>query len=154
MCPRSAATEGTRMNYYVTTDGAEVKGPYTMGQLRAMWLNGVLTTNARFAPEGGASWSPMSALEQRAPAEKTETAHGTKSRGLFIVLALFLGWLGIHNFYAGRYGAGGALFAISVVGLLMISTGIGSSILVGAWVCGIVDAIRRKTDGRGLPFCE
>lgn len=29
-----------------------------------------------------------------------------KNRGIAIVLALFLGWLGVHRFYLGRIGSG------------------------------------------------
>lgn len=38
-----------------------------------------------------------------------------KSRGLFIVLGLFLGCLGIHNFYAGYYAKGAVQLAITIV---------------------------------------
>ena len=37
------------------------------------------------------------------------------SRGLFIVLGLFLGCLGIHNFYAGYYGRGAAQLIITLL---------------------------------------
>lgn len=38
-----------------------------------------------------------------------------KSRGVFIILGLFLGCLGIHNFYAGYNGKGAAQFLITLV---------------------------------------
>jgi TM2 domain-containing membrane protein YozV len=38
-----------------------------------------------------------------------------KSRGLFIILGLFLGCLGVHNFYAGYYAKGAVQVAITLV---------------------------------------
>jgi TM2 domain-containing membrane protein YozV len=38
-----------------------------------------------------------------------------KSRGLYIILGLFLGWLGIHNFYAGFHGRGAAQLIITTL---------------------------------------
>jgi TM2 domain-containing membrane protein YozV len=42
-------------------------------------------------------------------------AHAPKSRGVFIILGLFLGCLGVHNFYAGYYAKGAIQVAITVV---------------------------------------
>ena len=37
-----------------------------------------------------------------------------KSRGVYIILGLFFGCLGIHNFYAGRNGVGVAQLLITI----------------------------------------
>jgi TM2 domain-containing membrane protein YozV len=39
----------------------------------------------------------------------------TKSRGVYIILGLFFGCLGIHNFYAGYYGRGAAQLIITLL---------------------------------------
>ncbi|HZI20086.1 MAG TPA: TM2 domain-containing protein [Pyrinomonadaceae bacterium] len=69
----------------------------------------------------------------------------TKSRALFIVLALFFGCLGVHNFYAGHTGRGAAQLAITLL------TGCaGGFFLTGLWAfieCLVVD-----TDSMGRPM--
>jgi TM2 domain-containing membrane protein YozV len=50
-----------------------------------------------------------------APAFQPVFIPPAKSRALFIVLALFLGCLGIHNFYAGYNGRGVAQLLITLL---------------------------------------
>lgn len=69
-----------------------------------------------------------------------------KSRFIYILLAIFLGSLGIHNFYAGRMGSAVAQLLIS-----LLSCGILSPI---TWIWAIIDIITVKTDGEGRPFTE
>ena len=65
-----------------------------------------------------------------------------KSRVTYILLGLFLGALGVHNFYAGRTG-------IAVAQLLICFTGIGAFI-TGIWA--LIDIIVVTADGKGVPF--
>ena len=69
-----------------------------------------------------------------------------KSRLAYILLALFLGFLGIHNFYAGRSGTGLTQL------LLTIFTGwlIAPLVLVLIWV--LVDICAVDADGMGRPM--
>lgn len=72
--------------------------------------------------------------------------YAPKSRTTYIILALFLGGLGIHNFYAGRSGAGIAQLLISLcLGWLIVP-----AIIVGLWA--LIEIFVVKTDGRGVPF--
>jgi TM2 domain-containing membrane protein YozV len=75
-------------------------------------------------------------------APKTKMAAG--------LLAIFLGSLGIHNFYLGRTGVGVAQLLICVLGGFII---IGPFI---AWIWAIVEAILIFTgsmkDGQGNPL--
>lgn len=70
-----------------------------------------------------------------------------KSRGVYIILGLFLGGLfGIHNFYAGRYGAAVAqLLIILILGWFII--GIVINVL---WV--LIELCTVTTDGNGNPM--
>lgn len=53
-----------------------------------------------------------------------------KSRGIYIILGLFFGGLGIHNFYAGYYGRGLAqLLIVLILGWIVIGF-----VIVGFWV--------------------
>lgn len=69
-----------------------------------------------------------------------------KQRIAYILLGLFLGGLGIHNFYAGYVARGVVQLVISVVGLL---------ILIGPLISGIwalIEICTVRTDSEGIPF--
>lgn len=69
-----------------------------------------------------------------------------KSRGVYIILALLFGMLGIHNFYAGRFGVGAAQFLSTVIlGWFVIGI-----FVTGIWV--VVDIFTVKEDGKGFAF--
>lgn len=67
-----------------------------------------------------------------------------KSRVAYIVLAIFLGELGIHNFYAGYVGRGVAQLLITILsfGLLFWIS----------WIWALVELCVMTNDGRGVPF--
>ena len=67
-----------------------------------------------------------------------------KSRIAYIVLAIFLGELGIHNFYAGYAGRGVAQLLITILsfGLLFWIS----------WIWALVELCVMTNDGRGVPF--
>ena len=67
-----------------------------------------------------------------------------KSRVAYILLGLFLGGLGIHNFYAGRTGAGVAQLIITLV-----TCGYGCAI-TGIWA--LIEICTVNIDGRGIPM--
>jgi len=69
-----------------------------------------------------------------------------KSRGLFIILGLFLGCLGMHNFYAGYYGRGAAQLIITVV-LGWVIVGF---VITGVWA--LVEICTVKADAQGNPM--
>ena len=67
----------------------------------------------------------------------------TKSRGVYIILALFFGYLGIHNFYAGHNGRGAAQLIIAILlGWLIIG-------LVITVLWALIEAIAVTQDGDG-----
>ncbi|HZH30741.1 MAG TPA: TM2 domain-containing protein [Pyrinomonadaceae bacterium] len=67
-----------------------------------------------------------------------------KSRGIYIILALFFGCLGIHNFYAGYNGRGIAQFLITVFGAC-----VGVGILV-TFVWALIEIFAVNTDAQGV----
>ena len=68
-----------------------------------------------------------------------------KSRGVYIILGLLLGLLGIHNFYAGYYGRGAAQLAITVL------TGwLGGFVITAIWV--IIELFVVDIDATGTPM--
>lgn len=69
-----------------------------------------------------------------------------KSRVAYILLGLFLGGLGIHNFYAGYAGRGIAQLLISLfIGWLIIPL-----IAVGIWV--LIEICTVTADAQGVRF--
>jgi TM2 domain-containing membrane protein YozV len=78
-----------------------------------------------------------------------ELDKSTKSRVAYVLLGIFLGGLGIHNFYAGRTGIGVAQLLITLISfpLLAIIIGIFGLIAVGIWV--IVELFTVTKDGQG-----
>lgn len=69
-----------------------------------------------------------------------------KSRGIYIILGLFFGLLGVHNFYAGRFARGvWQLLCTMVLGWFIVGL-----LITAVWV--IVDLITIKTDGAGDPM--
>lgn len=56
----------------------------------------------------------------RAKIQNNFQPNNTKSKGLAVILALFLGGLGIHKFYLGRVGWGIIYFIFSWTGIPMV----------------------------------
>jgi TM2 domain-containing membrane protein YozV len=69
-----------------------------------------------------------------------------KSRLAFILLGLFVGALGIHNFYAGYTGRGVAQLLITLlIGWLFVPL-----IFVGIWI--LIEIITVTADSDGVKF--
>lgn len=73
-------------------------------------------------------------------------ARSEKSRGIFIILGVLLGLLGVHNFYAGYYGKGAAQLAITVV-LGWVYIGI---IITAIWVIVELFTVKEDADGNAM----
>jgi len=67
-----------------------------------------------------------------------------KSRTTYIVLGIFLGALGVHNFYAGYTGR-----AVGQLCLTVLTLGVLAAI---AWPWAIIEICIMKQDGQGIPF--
>lgn len=75
-----------------------------------------------------------------------QTGTGTKTRTAFVLLALFLGFFGIHNFYAGYTGRGIAQLLIGVlIGWLVYPL-----IPLSIWI--IVECFAVDKDSTGQKF--
>ena len=67
-----------------------------------------------------------------------------KSQLIYVILALFLGAFGIHNFYANRWGRGLTQL------LLTIGTGFWGAIISSLW--SVINIFTIETDGDGRSF--
>jgi TM2 domain-containing membrane protein YozV len=105
------------------------------------------TPPQQFAPPPSPS-APQVTIQQNlygAPYQQM-IARPPKSPVSYILLGLFLGWLGVHNFYAGYSGRGVAQLLITLfIGWLIIP-------LFFIWVWVIIEIIVVKTDALGVPM--
>lgn len=69
-----------------------------------------------------------------------------KTRMAYILLGVFLGCLGIHNFYAGRSGVAIAQLLITLVTCWLVFP------LFAVWVWVIVEICTVTKDGKGKTF--
>ena len=103
------------------------------------------TVSARTAgnplPVYEGSYDPPSTNEPRAQLVKS-----AKSRGVYVILGLFFGMLGIHNFYAGRFGIGAIQLLITVIfGWFVVGL-----FVTAFW--SFIELFLVKTDGAGDAF--
>ncbi|MEI6248704.1 MAG: TM2 domain-containing protein [Verrucomicrobiota bacterium] len=78
------------------------------------------------------------------PVTTPNSTAAPKSRTAYILLAVFLGAYGIHNFYAGDKKAGLIKVLVS-----LLTCFIGA---IPMWIWAIVDAINVKKDVNGVDF--
>jgi TM2 domain-containing membrane protein YozV len=115
--------EGCEQRTAGALDGKKREGP--MGLLNCPDCGRQVSTEAVACPGcgrpiktgvGGWAETPSAAGPTEPRHQATPLVVQTvKSRGVFIVLGLFLGCLGIHNFYAGYNGKGAAQLVITLV---------------------------------------
>jgi TM2 domain-containing membrane protein YozV len=74
------------------------------------------------------------------------------SRLVYIVLAIFLGTLGIHNFVAGLTGRGWTQLIITIASVILTPCTFGISALgvAAMFVWSLIDIVTIKTDARGI----
>lgn len=77
-----------------------------------------------------------------------------KSRLAYILLALFLGGLGVHNFYAGFVGRGIAQILTNFVLALIsvITFGFGAFLYFGLFIWIIIEICMVTKDSKGIDF--
>jgi TM2 domain-containing membrane protein YozV len=79
-----------------------------------------------------------------APLSERSGADNRKSRGIYITLCLFFGWIGIHNFYARRIYYGLAQLLITLFTFRLIYP----VFAVSLWA--IFELFNVNTDGKGV----
>ena len=128
--------------------------------MKCEYCDNELPADARICPSCGApvryersatitvSPSPRQVVHEQmiSPSVIAQSAKVPKSRAVYILLGLFLGGLGIHNFYAGRPNrALGQLLTTLLAGWLII-------LLFAVFIWCIVDICAITTDGDGVRF--
>jgi TM2 domain-containing membrane protein YozV len=155
-------------SYYLLLNGQQ-NGPFTFNQMKTMWQSASINAGTQYWQIGMSSWQPLAnirhfidspgANQSGAPivinqvnqnvaavaaAYPQAMMRSPKSRGAYIVLGLFLGCFGIHNFYAGYVGRGIAQLLITLfLGWLVIGF-----FITGLWA--LIEIISVNTDAHGL----
>lgn len=111
----------------------------------AMWCS---HCKADFTGDG---WRPVEKRPSQPPSpSRAQSAHtlvkSAKSRGIYIILGLFFGLLGVHNFYAGRLGVAVAQLLVTVI-LGWVVVGL---VITAVWV--LIELFVITKDGAGDPF--
>ncbi len=149
------------MDWYYARNGRQF-GPHTEEQLRQLIAEGrVLPTDAVwkagmpawvplhdvFPPAGGPPPPPPAAplpQLQPYPPQPRPAVPGLgppPQRVGYILLGVFLGVFGVHNFYAGYHGRGIAQLLLSVLSCGFLS--------IASWIWAIVEICTVTTDARG-----
>jgi TM2 domain-containing membrane protein YozV len=151
-------------SYFLFINGQQ-SGPYTISQVRSMWQNGAINTGTSYWQAGMPQWQYLANIRQflevnagnqfGAPIIVNQVGCqvgypmaqmlSPKSRVAFVLLGLFLGCLGIHNFYAGYTGKGIAQLLITVFLGWLFGLGI---LITGIWA--LIEIIAVSTDAQGL----
>ena len=95
-------------------------------------------------PAAPAAAAAPSVIVVPAAAMGAQPLHPPKSRTAYVILGIFLGGLGIHNFYAGFTGR-------AIVQLLLSILSCGYLSLV-SWLWAIVEVCTVKYDSSGVQF--
>lgn len=88
---------------------------------------------------------------------KPQAGINAKSKLAAGLLGIFLGHLGIHNFYLGYTSKAITQLVLSLVGYLLLCVFVGSLFLLATWIWGLVEGImilagKIDTDGAGNPL--
>jgi TM2 domain-containing membrane protein YozV len=95
-------------------------------------------------PPGTIGSLPASPVGSAYPQPEPAAGRSPKSRTTFILLGIFLGMLGIHNFYAG--------YTAKAVGQLCLSVLTLGFLAAASWIWAIVEICIVEKDSAGIQF--
>ncbi len=143
--------------WYYEQNGNRI-GPVDDATMRQLISDRTISIDTLVWTNGMANWTPLQQTQLAAglpvpppmPGNPAPISYNTqaKDRVAYILLALFLGGLGIHNFYAG-YNKTGLIQLLLVLPGAFLTCGI-SAIVVSIWA--IVEACTVTQDANGVRF--
>jgi len=136
------------VNWYYEKDGKQV-GPVSEDDIKASIETGYLSYGDMVWQKGSPAWIKLEEagfkdlLTSPPPLNKV-----IKKRFVYIILGIFLGGWGIHNFYAGYAGRGIAQLLITIMGGWFLFPLVAIPIIiVGIWVLVEICAVTKDTKG-------
>jgi TM2 domain-containing membrane protein YozV len=141
------------MWYY--QQGSNRMGPVDEATIRGLLASGQISIDTLVWTTGMASWVPLqqSSLGAGLPTPPTavptyqtpgQTNPNAKDRVAYVLLAVFLGHLGIHNFFAGYTSR-----AVIQLVITIVTCGFGALV---TWIWAIIEAITVTKDANGVDF--
>jgi hypothetical protein len=157
--------------YYLELDDKK-QGPFTIRQLRSLWNAAKITAKTHYTQPGMDGWRPLSDILSRLEPDDEAAGGGgsvktAKSRGVYIILGIFFGTLGIHNFYAGYHEKGSLQITVLFVATALIRLDrdhsfdsfwrsyytllgfLGALLVVALFLWVIRELVTTKTDAKG-----
>lgn len=122
--------------YRYISEGSEV-GPFALAEMQDLIARGKVNAHD-LVKSGEKEWCVASAV----PELDFDAAKSGVNATAYVLLGLFFGGLGIHNFYAERTKYG-------VIQLILALTGFGVFV---SFIWAIVEICTVRTDGKGRPM--
>jgi TM2 domain-containing membrane protein YozV len=130
-------------------------GPVDEATIRSLLASGQISIDTLVWTTGMASWAPLqqSSLGAGLPTPPSavptyqtpgHTNPNAKDRVAYVLLAVFLGHLGIHNFFAGYTSR-----AVIQLVITIVTCGFGALV---TWIWAIIEAITVTKDANGVDF--
>jgi hypothetical protein len=131
--------------FWVSSQG-EINGPFTLEQIGEMWRSGRIYATAQACEVGSEIWFPVTNLRRDFP-ELMATGRTSApppqrvtikepvnpvNVGVYRVLAILLGHIGVHDFYAGYVAAGIWKIGLLLLSFFLLSSGTSIFILFGS----------------------
>jgi TM2 domain-containing membrane protein YozV len=138
--------------WYYEQNGNRV-GPVDETTMRSLIANRAISIDTLVWTNGMANWTPLQQTQLAAglpvpppslnQAPQSYNANA-KDRVAYVLLAVFLGNLGIHNFYAGYTSR-----AVTQLLICLLTCGIGG---IATWIWAIIEAVTVEQDAKGVRF--
>ncbi len=140
--------------WYYEQNGNRI-GPVDEASMRGLIANRTVSIDTLVWTNGMANWTPLQQTQLAAglpvPPPSPVPVPGpqsfnpnAKDRVAYVLLAVFLGNLGIHNFFAGYTSR-----AVTQLLICLLTCGIGG---IGTWIWAIVEACTVEQDANGVRF--
>jgi TM2 domain-containing membrane protein YozV len=138
--------------WYYEQNGNRI-GPVDEVTMRSLIANLTISIDTLVWTNGMANWTPLQQTQLAAglpvpppSLHSAPQAHNAnaKDRVAYVLLAVFLGNLGIHNFFAGYTSR-----AVTQLLICLLTCGIGG---IGTWIWAIVEAVTVEQDANGVRF--
>jgi len=138
--------------WYYEQNGNRI-GPVDEATMRSLIANRTISIDTLVWTNGMANWSPLQQTQLAAglpvpppSLNQAPQAYNTnaKDRIAYVLLAVFLGNLGIHNFYAGYTSR-----AVTQLLICLLTCGIGG---IATWIWAIIEAVTVEQDAAGVRF--
>jgi TM2 domain-containing membrane protein YozV len=138
--------------WYYEQNGNRI-GPVDEATMRQLISDRTISIDTLVWTNGMANWTPLQQTQLAAGlpvpppslyAAPQANDGNAKDRVAYVLLAVFFGHLGIHNFFAGYNSR-----AITQLLICLLTCGIGG---IGTWVWAIIEACTVTQDANGVRF--